>query len=76
MQNFITKRRLSSDDLYEKALETVDPLRLAQVLTDLVCEISLAGGQSVGDWASTVTQMCDNLQAHAESARSDGCWVD
>jgi hypothetical protein len=60
-----------SQDLYEKALETADPYELAQVLTDLVCEISLAGGQSLGDWVSTVTQMRDRMQAHAESARRD-----
>jgi hypothetical protein len=60
-----------SQDLYEKALETADPYELAQVLTDLVCEISLAGGQSLGDWVSTVTQMRDRMQAQAESARRD-----
>ena len=68
MENKVHHR---SQDLYEKALETADPWKLAQVLTDLVCEISLAGGQSVGDWASTDTQMRDNLQAHAESAHRE-----
>ena len=61
-----TKYSTWSQDLYEKALETADPYELAQVLTDLVCEISLAGGQSLSDWVSTVTQMRDRMQAHAE----------